>query len=139
VTPAEHVRSFYAALDAGHAADAAGHLAEDATDDRPEGARVTGAAAIAATRLDDKSTPGPSWRIDALITDGERVAVESIVTWQDPGTGDRETQRDSEWFTLRDGLIAEIRTYRGADDEDDGPPLSEDDFDWSLLETGDEL
>ncbi len=75
-----------------------------------------------------------------MITDGELVAVECTVTWRDPDTGDREAERSSEWLTVRDGLIAEIRSYRGADeDDDDGPPLTEDDFDWSLLETGDEL
>ena len=137
--PAEHVRSFYAALDAGDAADAAAHLAKDATDHRPDGGRVTGAAAIAAERLDRESTPDSGWSIDAMIADGERVAVQCTVSWRDPDTGDREAERDSEWLTLRDGLIAEIRTYRGGDDEDDGPALSEEDFDWSLLDTGDEL
>jgi hypothetical protein len=61
------------------------------------------------------------------------------VSWRDPDTGDREVECDSEWLTLQDGLIAEIRAYRGGDDEDDGPALTDDDFDWSLLETGDDL
>jgi len=139
VGPAEHVRSFYAALDAGDAAGAAAHLAQDATDDRPDGARVTGAAAIAAERLDDESAPDSGWSIDAMIADGERVAVQCTVSWRDPDTGDREVECDSEWLTLHDGLIAEIRAYRGGDDEDDGPALTDDDFDWSLLETGDDL
>lgn len=133
--PAEHVRSFYAALDAGDAAGAAAHLSQDATDDRPDGARVTGAAAIAAGRLDDESAPDSGWSIDAMIADGDRVAVQCTVSWRDPDTGDREAERDSEWLTLRDGLIAEIHAYH-ADDED---ALTDDDFDWSLLETGDDL
>lgn len=139
MTPAEQVRSFYAALDAGDAAAAAARLAEDATDDRPYGGRVTGAAAIAGSRLDDQTTPDSSWSVDAMMDGGERVAVECTVSWRDPDTGDREAESASEWLTLRDGLIVEIRSYRGADEDDDGPPLTEADFDWSLLETDDEL
>ena len=138
MTAAEQVRSFYAALDAGDAAAAAARLAEDATDDRPDGL-VTGAAAIAASRLDDQTTPDSSWSVDAMMDAGDRVAVECTVSWRDPDTGDREAESASEWLTLRAGLIVEIRSYRGADEDDDGPPLTEGDFDWSLLETDDEL
>lgn len=139
MTPAEHVRAFYAALDAGDANAAAALLADDATDDRGEDGPVTGPGPVVAARLDAEDRPGARWTLDALIADGERVAVECTVTWHEPVSGDREAQSDSEWLTLRDGLIVAIRSYRGADEEDDGPVLTDDDFDWSLLETGDEL
>jgi ketosteroid isomerase-like protein len=137
-SPAEHVRSFYAALDAGDVDRAARHLAEAATDDRGEQGAVTGADAIARARLDPTAVPAASWTLERLVDEGEQVAVELTVTWRDPETGDREGERDSEWLTLNDGLIVEIRSYRGADEHDDGPTLTDEDFDWSLLETGDE-
>lgn len=138
MTPADHVRAFYAALDAGDAGAAAALLADDATDDRGEEGPVAGAGAILAARLDAGARPDARWTLDALIADGERVAVECTVTWHEPVSGDLETQSESEWLTLRDGLIAAIRSYRGADEEDDGPVLTDEDFDWSLLETGDD-
>lgn len=137
-TPAELARAFYAALDVGDAGRAAALLSEDATDDRDEEGPVTGARAIVTARLDAEAYPASRWTLEALITDGERVAVECVLTWGETGVGDREGERVSEWLTLRDGLIVAIRSYRGADEDDDGLILTDADFDWSLLETGDD-
>lgn len=132
----DQVRSFYAALDIGDADAAVVCLADDATDDRGEEGPVTGARAIVAARLDAEEQPEARWTLEALIADGERVAVECTVTWREPATGDLAARRDSEWLTLDDdGLITQISSYLGADEDDDGPVLTEDDFDWSLLET----
>lgn len=135
MTPAERVRSFYAALDAGDAEAATACLVSNATDDGGEEGPTAGAEAIVARRLDAHAQPEARWALEALLADDELVAVQCMLTWREPDGGDLEAQSDSEWLTVRDGLIAEIRSYRGSDEEDDGPVIGEDDFDWSLLET----
>ena len=57
------------------------------------------------------------WVVDNLVADGERVVIEWTMFWvprgPDGGAGDGEriATRGSEWFVVRDGLIAEIRSY----------------------------
>ncbi len=67
------------------------------------------------------------WVVDHLVA-GDEVVIEWTMFWVPPGspTGERIGARGAEWFVLRDGLIAEIRSYyqqREHGPELDGFPL----------------
>jgi len=135
---AARVRSFYAALNEGDGEQVAAHLAEGATDDRGEAGPVAGPTAIAAARLGGGRPPAVSWTLESLIAGGPVVATECTVTWNDED-GELVAERASEWFTLREGLIEAIRSYPGPEDPATGSTFTDEDFDWSLLETDDDL
>lgn len=121
-SPAARVRSFYAALNDGDRERVVALVAGEAT-------------AFAAARLGDGRASQVEWTIESLIADGPVVATECTLTWKDED-GERVAEHKSEWFSVRSGLIEAIRSYDGP--EDTGKPFTEDDFDWSLLETDDD-
>lgn len=121
-SPAALVRSFYAALDDGDRERVMALVAGEAT-------------AIAAARLGDGGSVTVGWTIESLIADGPVVATECTLAWDDEN-GERVAELRSEWFTVRSGLIEAIRSYDGPEDTE--RPFTEDDFDWSLLETDDD-
>ncbi len=57
----------------------------------------------------------PTWRIDEIIGSGERVVSEWSCLWTPPQTGRPVMTRGTEWYILRDGLIAEVRAYFATD------------------------
>lgn len=73
------------------------------------------------------------WVVDHVVTDGSVHSGEAVIEWtmfwQPPGgAGGRVATRGAEWFVLRDGLIAEIRSYyqqRPETTELDGFPYAE--------------
>jgi ketosteroid isomerase-like protein/uncharacterized protein YndB with AHSA1/START domain len=70
------------------------------------------------------------WVVDHLVADGDRAVIEWTMFWvpRDSAGGERIATRGSEWFEVRDGLIAEIRSYyqqRDTTTELDGFPYSE--------------
>ena len=66
-----------------------------------------------------KEVLDPTWRIDEIIGSGDRVVSEWSCLWTPPRTGQPVMTRGTEWYVLRDGLIAEVRAYFavGADDD----------------------
>lgn len=62
-----------------------------------------------------KEVLDPTWRIDEIIGSGERVVSEWSCLWTPPQTGRPVMTRGTEWYILRDGLIAEVRAYFAAD------------------------
>jgi hypothetical protein len=109
--PLDHVRSYYDALNTGDADAIAGHFTEDATHyytrlGPHEGGRVIADyAALGVAQIEAQ------WFIEDALSDGERVVIEWAMTWRHPESGERRLDRGTEWFELRDGLIAEVRAY----------------------------
>jgi ketosteroid isomerase-like protein len=51
------------------------------------------------------------WVVDHVLDGGAEAVIEWTMTWRPGGDGERIATRGAEWFVLRDGLIAEIRSY----------------------------
>ena len=54
---------------------------------------------------------GSRWVVDHLVVDGEEAVIEWTMFWQPRPDAERIATRGAEWFVLRDGRIAEIRSY----------------------------
>lgn len=71
----------------------------------------------------------PWWTIDRLLAQGDELVSEWSCAWSPPGTSHRLMARGTEWYRMRDGLIAEVRAYfiasRGASTELAGFPYGE--------------
>jgi len=110
-TPLEHVRSYYEALNTGDAEAVASHFTEDATHyytrlgPHEGGKTIADYAALAVRHM------GAVWTIEDILSDGERVVIEWTMTWHRPDSTEQRLDRGTEWFELRDGLIAEVRAY----------------------------
>jgi len=61
----------------------------------------------------------PVWAIDQIIAEGDQVVSEWSCIWTPKGTSRRVMMRGSEWYVVREGLIAEIRAYLMHDDTTD--------------------
>ena len=53
----------------------------------------------------------PVWRIDHIIEAGDEVVSEWSCAYRPSGGGDRRMFRGTEWYVMRNGLIAEVRAY----------------------------
>jgi len=53
----------------------------------------------------------PVWVVDHGIVQGDEAVIEWSMFWLPPGAAARVVTRGSEWFVVRDGRIAEIRSY----------------------------
>lgn len=108
---ADHVRSYYEALNSGDADAVAGHFTDDAVHyytrlGPHEGAETIGRyAAMGVESIDAQ------WYIENAIEQGEQVVIEWTMTWRAPESGERRLDRGTEWFQIRDGRIAEVRAY----------------------------
>ena len=51
------------------------------------------------------------WVVDHGIVQGHEAVIEWSMFWTPQGRGGRVATRGAEWFTFRDGHIAEIRSY----------------------------
>jgi ketosteroid isomerase-like protein len=58
-----------------------------------------------------KITLLPVWRIDEIIAQGDRVVSEWSCLWTPAGADRQIMSRGTEWYIVRDGLIAEVRAY----------------------------
>ena len=61
----------------------------------------------------------PVWAIDQIVAQDDKVVSEWSCIWTPKGTQRRIMMRGSEWYVMRDGLIAEIRAYFLHDDTGD--------------------
>jgi len=76
---------------------------------------IQGAMHVAKFWQKYKSLLQPIWRIDEIIGHGDRVVSEWSVLWTPVGKTHQIMSRGTEWYIVRDGLIAEIRAYFGAE------------------------
>ncbi len=51
------------------------------------------------------------WVVDSICAQQEQAVIEWTLFWTPQGGGERVLTRGAEWFTGRDGLIREIRSY----------------------------
>jgi ketosteroid isomerase-like protein len=51
------------------------------------------------------------WVVDTIVASGDQAVIEWTMFWQVQDGGERVATRGAEWFTRRDGLIDEIRSY----------------------------
>jgi hypothetical protein len=57
-----------------------------------------------------------SWHLEHGIESGDEVVIEWTMLWRDPRHGNEQRiDRGTEWFIVRDGLIAEVRAYHHSD------------------------
>lgn len=61
----------------------------------------------------------PTWKIDHIIAQGNEVVSEWSCLWTPEGTNDRRMMRGSEWYSMREDRIAEVRAYYGFSDKSD--------------------
>jgi ketosteroid isomerase-like protein len=62
-----------------------------------------------------KRTLDPTWRIDQIIVAGDLVVSEWSCRWRPSETDPWVMTRGTEWYVMRDGVIAEIRGYSAVD------------------------
>lgn len=62
-----------------------------------------------------KQALNPIWSIDHIIARDDEVVHEWSCVWTPPGSQMRLMNRGTEWYVVRDGLIAEVRAYFIAD------------------------
>ena len=68
------------------------------------------------------------WVVDSICATPEQAVIEWTMWWLPEGAAERVATRGAEWFTCRDGLIHEIRSYyqlRPQTTELDGFPYPE--------------
>lgn len=107
----DHIRSYYEALNTGDAGAVSAHFTEDAVHyytrlGPHEGAETIGQM----THLAVESIEA-QWYVENAIEEGDKAVIEWTMTWRDPKSGERRLDRGTEWFSFRDGLIAEVRAY----------------------------
>lgn len=108
---ADHIRSYYEALNTGDAAAVSSHFSDDATHYYTRLGPHEGAKTIGDLAALGVSTIDAQWYIENLIEADGEVAIEWTMTWRDPKSGEQRLDRGTEWFGFRDGKIAEVRAY----------------------------
>ena len=107
----DHVRAYYDALSTGDADLVASFFTPDAVHYYTRLGPHVGAQTIGQhTRWAVEQLDG-RWFIDNGIEQGEQACIEWAMTWRDPKSGERRLDRGTEWFSFRDGRIAEVRAY----------------------------
>ena len=112
---AEHIRSYYAALNTGDAEAVSRHFTEDAVHfytrlGPHRGAKEIGDNAAWAVREIEGR-----WHLEHLVEGSDEVAIEWSMTWRDPKSGEARINRGAEIFSFRNGLISEVRAYHHSD------------------------
>ncbi len=110
----ERVQGYYESLNTADADAIAAHFTPDASHyytrlGPHRGREIAENARWAIANLDGR------WHLEHAIEQGDEVVIEWTMTWRDRESGERRLNRGTEWFVLRDGLIAEIRAYHHGD------------------------
>jgi ketosteroid isomerase-like protein len=116
ITPLERVKAYYRDLNTGDPEKVARHFHPDANHYYTRlGPNLSGRAIGETTELGVKHLDG-SWHLEHAIEQGDEVVIEWTMLWTDPRHGgERRLDRGTEWFIVRDGLIAEVRAYHHSD------------------------
>lgn len=88
----------------------------------PSFATIEGADHLARYWRKYKLALDPVWKIDRIIGQGDQVVSEWSCLWTDPASSRRVMSRGTEWYEMRDGLIAEVRAYFVAGSHDSELP-----------------
>ena len=112
---ADHVRSYYDALNGGDADAVAGHFTGDAVHWYTRRPPSVGAAQIGEhTRLAVEHLHAV-WTIEHLVEGADEVVIEWSMAWDHPTSGERCLDRGAEFLAFRDGRICEVRAYYSRD------------------------
>jgi ketosteroid isomerase-like protein len=115
-TPLERVRAYYRDLNTGDKEKVARHFHPDANHFYTRLGPHRGAESIAGTSELGVTHLDASWHLEHGIELGDEVVIEWTMLWTDPRRGnERRIDRGTEWFVVRDGLIAEVRAYHHSD------------------------
>ena len=108
---ADHVRSYYAALNTGDAEAVAAHFTPEATHWYTRRPPSVGAVQIGEhTRLAVEHLRAV-WHVEHLVEGEDEVVIEWTMAWDHPRSGERCLDRGAEFLSFDGGLICEIRAY----------------------------
>lgn len=114
--PLERVKAYYRDLNTGDPEKVASHFHPDAhhyytrLEPNRSGAEIGALTEQGVKYLD------ASWHLEHAIERGDEVVIEWTMLWRDPRhDGTKRLDRGTEWFVVRDGLIAEVRAYHHSD------------------------
>jgi ketosteroid isomerase-like protein len=118
LTPLERVQAYYRDLNTGDVEKVAQHFTPDAHHYYTRLTPNDSAEAIGRiTELGVKHLDA-SWHLEHAIESGDEVVIEWTMLWRDPRHDNaKRLDRGTEWFRIRDGLIAEVRAYHHSDDK----------------------
>ena len=112
----DHIRSYYEALNTGDPELVASHFTEDAVHYYTRLGPHEGAERIGMNSKLGVAQIDGQWYLEHGIEQGDEVVIEWTMLWCDPRRGnERRIDRGTEWFVVRDGLIAEVRAYHHSD------------------------
>jgi ketosteroid isomerase-like protein len=116
---ADHVRSYYAALNTTDTDRIAAHFTDDATHYYTRRDPHVGARAIAENAVMGVEHLKARWRIEHLVEGDDEVVIEWTMAFDHPRERSRRLlDRGAEFIAFENGLIREIRAYydeRGGD------------------------
>jgi hypothetical protein len=117
-TPLERVRAYSRDLNTGDVEKVARHFHPDANHFYTRLGPHRGADSIASTSELGVKHLDASWHLEHGIEQGDEVVIEWTMLWRDPRHGnERRIDRGTEWFIVRDGLIAEVRAYHHSNEK----------------------
>ena len=115
-TPLERVRAYYRDLNTGDMEKVARHFHPDANHFYTRLGPHRSAQAIGEITEQGVKHLDASWHLEHGIEQGDEVVIEWTMLWRDPRHGNEQRiDRGTEWFIVRDGLIAEVRAYHHSD------------------------
>jgi len=142
-TPLERVRAYYRDLNTGDVEKVARHFHPDATHYYTRLGPHHSAQAIGELTEQGVKFLDASWHLEHAIERGDEVVIEWTMLWCDPRHDNvRRIDRGTEWFVVRDGLIAEVRAYHHSDDKNRAGDLLGFDHEgrgYTMLEQWDEV
>jgi ketosteroid isomerase-like protein len=116
MTPLERVRAYYRDLNTCDVEKVARHFHPDANHYYTRLGPHRSAREIGEITEQGVKHLDASWHLEHGIEQGDEVVIEWTMLWRDPRHDDeRRIDRGTEWFIVRDGLIAEVRAYHHSD------------------------
>jgi ketosteroid isomerase-like protein len=116
LTPLERVKAYYRDLNTGDPDRVARHFHPDAHHYYTRLGPNRSAREIGEQTEQGVKHLDASWHIEQAIESGDEVVIEWTMLWRDPRhDGVKRLDRGTEWFSVRDGLIAEVRAYHHSD------------------------
>ena len=115
-TPLERVRAYYRDLNTGDVEKVARHFQPDANHFYTRLGPHRSAQEIGEITEQGVKHLDASWHLEHGIESGDEVVIEWTMLWRDPRHDNvQRIDRGTEWFVVRDGLIAEVRAYHHSD------------------------
>ena len=116
MTPLDHVRGYYDALNRGDADEIASFFTDDATHYYTRLGPHHGRAIAENAELGVRHLAA-HWVLEHGIDDGNEAVIEWSMLWTDPKSGERRLDRGTEWFRFEHGKIAEVRAYHHSNEK----------------------